>query len=136
MRFMSLLLVLLYAITSNAAEIEREGLVGNWISTYPLTRGETNTLAISDSLDVTFVRDFGGAPQTQKFQGTAETLRFVDDILIIDFSQYPSTATYKLVLSVFENPQHELVVEGTAFMYLDGTMVNGMHLALRRDDEG
>ena len=131
----SLFSILLGMIASDAVGVELEEFVGNWVSTYPLTRGESNTLNISDTLEVTFVRDFGGVPETQEFEGTTESLQFIDGVLIVDFSEYPSTATYKLVLSVFENPQHELVIEGTAYMYLDGAMVNGMHLALRKGNE-
>lgn len=132
---LSLLLILLSVIAPDAVGMERAEFVGNWASTYPLTRGESNTLNISETLEVKFIRDFAGSLQTQEFEGTTESLQFIGDLLIIDFSRYSSEATYKLVLSVFENPQNELVMEGTAYMYLGGTMVNGMHLALRRVDE-
>src|SRR5690606_29321232 len=97
---LSLLLILLSVIAPDAVGMERAEFVGNWASTYPLTRGESNTLNISETLEVKFIRDFAGSLQTQEFEGTTESLQFIGDLLIIDFSRYSSEATYKLVLSV------------------------------------
>jgi len=130
------LLAILLTMTAAGAEgLQPVEYFGNWTATYSLTRGESNTLWISDTLGAKFVRDFGGAPETQELMAPAKSVKFVDDLLIIDFRQNQSKATYKLVLAGFENPQHDPLLRGTAYMYLDGVMVNGMHIAFRKTDE-
>lgn len=94
-------------------------------------------LSVSNAEDsgATYVRDFRGDPPTQEFSADASQVKFLDELVIIDFTQSNQHATYKIVLAGIVTTQHETMLMGTLFMYLDGVLASGMYIRFRRSGE-
>jgi hypothetical protein len=129
-----LFLFLLLAPSAFAAgSLERSDYVGNWTNTHPITKGESNTLKITDQHRVSFTRSFSNDHPDQNFATDSNGIQFVNDLAIIEFHWDSGELAYKLVLSGWTTSGRRMIF-GTMYMYRGGELFNGLPISFEAKD--
>ena len=127
------LFLLLISPAFAAVNAEETDLIGNWINTHPITKGESNSLNITDQHRVYFTRSFSNEHPDQKFATEPNGIRFVDDLAIIELHWESGELAYKLVLSGWRGSSRRMVF-GTMYMYRDGDLFNGLPISFEAEN--
>ena len=132
MRFIILFLVFQTLASSAVAEtINKDGLVGQWHTLYPISKDEHTSLVIDDSLHGTFSRKTPmKLNQTISFDNS--DIEVVGGIFLIDLSNQNISIKYKLVVSGWITEENKQIF-GVLYMYRDGALFNGLPIVLTPD---
>jgi hypothetical protein len=127
------IIVMLALSACGASSMENSNYVGSWSNTHPISKGESNTLEISDKYRVSFTRSFSNEHPDQSLATETDGIRFVDDLAIIDLHWATGELAYKIVLSGWSNSGRRMIF-GTMYLYRDGKVFNGLPASFTADD--
>lgn len=122
------LLILLAPSAFAAGNIENSEYIGSWTNTHLVTKGESNTLEITEQYRVSLSRSFSNGSADQQFTTDINAIQFVDDLAIIELHWDGGELAYKLVLSGWTSSSRRMIF-GTIFMYRDGDLINGLPIS-------
>lgn len=122
------LLFLLDSSAFAARNLDNFEYIGNWNNTHTITKGESNTLKITEEYRVSFSRSFSNGSADQRFTTDFDAIQFVDGLAIIDLYWEGGDLAYKLVLSGWTSSSRRIIF-GTMYMYRDGDVFNGLPIS-------
>jgi len=121
MKFITLIISLLYPIVGLSENLTIEDYPGKWIADWVAVKGESQSLVISKDLSTVFKRKMKGSEQIFK----SKNIEPIDDYIVLNYKYNEGKMAYKIILSGWKVEKTKKLY-GTMFMYQNGEQFNGL----------
>lgn len=109
--------------------LSQSDFIGTWTSEWTVIEGESQMLTIMEGKSSVFERHF---KDNSKETFKSNNIEYLDDLLIIKYSNKNGQLTVKLVMSGWHSyGRYQLY--GTMYMYNEGKLYNGLTVSFARD---
>ncbi len=138
MTMIRILLILMVSFSviaekSTTRPIVPNGLIGDWVSSYVVVKGEKQKLVISQDNSTKFSRKSKDGKVIAVYS-KPENMKILDDIVLIEYHDGEFGIRYKLVLSGWKlsgSGKSASAVYGMMFLYQNGVQFNGFPVSFR-----